>query len=252
VTVSEVRPLTLNAWLRWDVVRRRLGALSPAPTRILELGAGQGGFATRLAQLADYVGVEPDDRSRQVCQAGLGAGRAQVHASLDDVPAGTGFDLLCSFEVLEHIDDDHGQLATWVTRLVPGSNVIVSVPAYRRRFGPSDERVGHVRRYDHDDLVQLLEGAGLVDVDVRVYGFPLGYVLDAARNLIARRRPSSESTADRTAQSGRMFQPSRRAAWLTRVATAPFRLAQRPLERTAVGTGFVATARTPSARARDT
>ena len=82
-------------------------------------------------------------------------------STIDDVDD-YDFDVLCSFEVLEHIEDDLGELQRWVTHLKPGGMVIVSVPAHRHRFAAADEGVGHFRRYDPVDLVDLLESAGLV------------------------------------------------------------------------------------------
>jgi hypothetical protein len=74
---------------------------------------------------------------------------------------------------------------------------------------------------------------------------PLGYVLEAGRNRIGKRRLAAVATtsaAERTAGSGRLLQPSgslRGAA--TRWATAPFRLAQRAFPTT--GPGLVVRAR---------
>jgi hypothetical protein len=80
---------------------------------------------------------------------------------------------------------------------------------------------------------------------VRQYGFPLGYALEAGRNLIGRRRLAAapaRSVAERTAASGRLLQPASRARGAaTRYGTAPFRLLQRSFPGT--GTGLVVLAR---------
>jgi len=80
---------------------------------------------------------------------------------------------------------------------------------------------------------------------VRHYGFPLGYALEAGRNLIGRRRlaaAGSQSVAERTAGSGRLLQPASSArAMATRWGTVPFRLMQRAFPGT--GPGIVVLAR---------
>ena len=80
---------------------------------------------------------------------------------------------------------------------------------------------------------------------MRQYGFPLGYLLEAGRNLVGRRRLTGARdvpVAERTAGSGRLFQPSgglRGTA--TRAGTAPFRIMQRAFPDN--GTGLVVLAR---------
>jgi hypothetical protein len=102
-------------------------------------------------------------------------------------------------------------------------------------------------------MTALLASCGLTDIEVRQYGFPLGYSLEKARNLIARRRLTAapgRSLTERTAASGRLLQPASRAQGAaTRYGTAPFRLLQRRFPDT--GTGLIVRARLgPSAEVR--
>lgn len=236
-------PLTPAASLRWDALQVHLDALGPDPA-FLEVGAGAGAIGSRLARRGRYVGVEPDDESRARAAARLPS-EATVVASIDDVEG--SFDVLCAFEVLEHIADDAGELARWVTHLVPGGTVLVSVPAHRHRFAAADEGVGHLRRYDPDDLAELLSGVGLTDVVVHLYGFPLGYPLEWARNLLARRdaRRGAEvaSAAQRSAGSGRLRQPPGWAGSAIEAATAPFGWLQRHHRLSRLGTGLIGVGR---------
>jgi len=221
--------LTPNAWLRWDVVRELLDGLEDVQ-RVLEVGAGEGALGARLSRRYDYVGVEPDPRSRE-------RARERTETVLEALPDDT-FDLVCAFEVLEHVEDDEGELRAWRERLRPGGWLLLSVPAHENRFGPADRRVGHVRRYDPDRLAALLDETGFENSRLISYGFPLGYALESARHLLAKR-----GEGEGTAASGRWLQPSDRLGWATRLGTAPFRLLQRPFARTRLGTGIVALAR---------
>ncbi|MFB9179747.1 class I SAM-dependent methyltransferase [Dactylosporangium sucinum] len=243
--MDRIAPLSPNAWLRLDVVARMFPA---GAADVLEIGCGQGGFGARLAQRCDYVGVEPDLSSFRVAEQRLrmaGAGRV-VNTRLDGLPAAL-FDVVCAFEVLEHLDDDAEAVRAWRDRLRPGGWLLLSVPAYQHRYGPADELVGHVRRYDPAALHALLTDAGLVDVDVRHYGMPLGYLLETGRNLLASRRLAGvrgTSGHERSAASGRLLQPSARLRGLLhRWGTAPFRWMQRAAPGT--GPGLVARARLP-------
>jgi hypothetical protein len=150
--------------------------------------------------------------------------------------------------VLEHLADDAAALADWAALVRPGGHLMLSVPAFGRRFGPMDTRVGHYRRYDPDQLAARLVGAGLVAPRVVVYGWPLGYALELVRNRADARHLAAgagePTPEERTAASGRHQQPG--GGVLGRaieLGTLPFRCLQR-LAPTR-GTGLVAVAARP-------
>jgi len=240
-------PLSPNAWLRWDLV----SGLLPANARdVLEIGCGQGGFAARLAHRYWYVGLEPDPVSYHVARQRLAAagGKGEVrNGDLSALLPDARFDIVCAFEVIEHIEDDEKALAEWVSRLRSGGHLIMSTPAFQHRFGPADDMAGHFRRYDPQVLARLLCETGLQNIVVRQFGGPLGYVLEFARNQIGKRWTASKpdaSKADRTSGSGRLLQPSSRLhGCITEYGTLPFRLLQRALPNH--GPGLVVRAQTP-------
>jgi glycosyltransferase involved in cell wall biosynthesis/SAM-dependent methyltransferase len=242
--VNAVAPLTPNAWLRYDVITHILPA---GVTDVLEIGCGQGSLGARLAQRYRYLGVEPDRASWTVAQrrvSAVGPGGEVRNVPVDALST-ERFDLVCAFEVLEHIEDDATTLKEWAVRLRAGGWLLLSVPAHQRRYGPADELAGHFRRYDPEALTALLASCGFTDIEIRQYGFPLGYLLEAARNQIGRRRlaaSGTQSLAERTAGSGRLLQPSGgMIGAATRWGTAPFRVLQRAFPNT--GTGLVVLAR---------
>ncbi|MFJ9388206.1 class I SAM-dependent methyltransferase [Nocardioides sp. NPDC101246] len=239
-------PLAPRAWLRYDVVSRILDRL--APTTALEIGCGQGAFGARLAQRADYVGVEPDGDSFAVAYERITRkGGTVLNAMSSELEPGTTYDLVCAFEVLEHIEDDKGALAEWVTHLRPGGHLVLSVPAFQERFGPMDRHAGHFRRYSPEEVTARLEEAGLRDVEITVYGWPLGYALEAVRNRIDAKKLATVgdlTPEELTRSTGRTFQPSSRISGrVIAAATAPFMALQRLRPR--VGTGLVAVATVP-------
>jgi SAM-dependent methyltransferase len=243
---SALPPLAPRAWLRWDLVSRLVDELRPRT--VLEIGCGQGSMGARLARRADYLAVEPDPASYEVARARIGAcGGTVLAADHTGVPTGSTYDLVCAFEVLEHLADDDAALADWVPLVRPGGHLVISVPAFQRRFGPMDTRVGHYRRYEPEDLARQLVKAGLTDPRVQVYGWPLGYALELVRNRLDARQLAAEdgtSYEERTAASGRHQQPGRAAVGRAiEVATLPFRRLQR-LAPTR-GTGLVVVATRP-------
>jgi SAM-dependent methyltransferase len=244
---SAAPPLAPRAWLRWDRVEGILDELSPRT--VVEVGCGQGAFGARLAARASYLGVEPDRAAYEVARARIEPLGGQVmHGTHEAVPEGATYDLVCFFEVLEHMPDDTTMLKAWSALARPGGHVLLSVPAFADRFAPMDVQAGHYRRYDPDALRDLLLAAGLEQPRLVVYGWPLGYALEVGRNRVARRaleRMGGDPTPEElTAGSGRLMQPTRPAvAAAVAAATLPFRYLQR-LAPTR-GTGLVALARRP-------
>lgn len=240
-------PLAPRAALRYDLVDRLIGSLQPAS--VLEIGCGQGAVGARLAaRVGDYLGIEPDEVSFQSARSRIepagGVVRNIDHAGL---PADASYDLVCAFEVLEHLEDDKGALTDWVRFVRPGGHLMLSVPAWPDRFGPADTHAGHFRRYAPQTIADLLAGVGLVQPQVTVYAWPLGYALEVVRNQVAARRlraTADLSVAERTAGSGRLLQPKRLAGLAIATGVAPFRYLQR-LAPTR-GTGIVAVAQRPA------
>jgi glycosyltransferase involved in cell wall biosynthesis len=251
VDINSVAPLTPNAWLRYELVKRMLPV---GISDVLEVGCGQGALGVRLAQRYRYLGVEPDQASWAVASERISAaGRGEVRNTTVRDLGDSQFDLICAFEVLEHIEDDAAALKEWAGRLRADGWLLLSVPAHQHRYGPADELVGHFRRYDPSAMTALLANSGFTQIQMRQYGFPLGYLLEAGRNLIGRRRlvtTAAASAAERTAGSGRLLQPSgniRGAA--TRWGTAPFGVLQRAFPNS--GTGIVVLARSGSSQSAE-
>lgn len=240
-----------NAWLRFDILRGPLEDLPPST--VLEIGPGRGAVASRLVSAGhDYTGVEMSPTVRagttELLEAVPG-GRSRMLASTDDLSPDELFDVVCAFEVLEHIEDDASALREWVSHLAPGGLLLLSVPAWPQRYSAHDLEVGHIRRYAPEQLGKLATEVGLVDVTPRLYGFPLGFGLESIRNTMSRRIQKgadveAESALERTQRSSGWFQPPRSANTLIQAGTWPFRLIQRAVP--GKGTGLVLVAHKPA------
>jgi SAM-dependent methyltransferase len=200
-----------------------------------------GAMGYRLAGRFDYRGYEPDPTSYQVAATRFEElGRGEMVNGVLPADPDRHFDLLVAFEVLEHIDDDVGALASWVRWLSPTGSMIVSVPAHPRRFGPCDEMVGHCRRYTRGQLGGLIESAGFKPT-IETWGMPSGYMLEAVRNRLARRRQGQQDIG--TPGSGRLYQPPSRLGRFVELALRPIAALERPFRGTERGVGYVAVGR---------
>jgi SAM-dependent methyltransferase len=234
--------------MRWSVVRRVVDRL--APKTILEIGCGQGAFGARLASRARYLAVEPDATSFAVAKSRIEPVGGRVrNATSEAIDTGTTYDLVCAFEVLEHLEDDVAAVKSWGGLVSPGGHVLLSMPAWQERFNNWDTMVGHYRRYSPDQCRDVLSTAGFSDVEVVLYGWPLGYVTENIRSRIAAKRGTAQgdgtasedggdpSMQERTASSGRLLQPRTAAGVAVQIATSPF-IALQMLQPTR-GTGLV-------------
>ncbi len=224
----------------------------PRGGRAIEVGCGAGGLLEDLtARGFACDALETSPRALELLALAYGdRDDVRVHAAPQGDWAGA-FDLLMAFEVLEHVEDDAGALAIWASWLAPGGHALLSVPAHRRRWNPTDEWAGHFRRYERDDLSARLEGAGLEPLVIECYGFPLANALEAIRARTFQ-RGAEHARAGATAASGVERRVETRL-WPIQTS-APGRLAMRALCRTQdvfldreLGNGFLAVARRPLA-----
>ncbi len=142
-------------------------------------------------------------------------------------PPESGFDLVLSLMVMEHVEDDARFAARVVELVRPGGTVIIGVPARMDRWGIEDVTAGHVRRYERINLRSRLAGAGLEGVEVRSVSVPVANLLFHASNFLIRRagedRKLELSQQERTEASGIREIPFKT------VFPAPFKLVLNPL-----------------------
>lgn len=80
-------------------------------------------------------------------------------------------DIVYCLEVLEHIKKDKEAFAALVK--MSKKYLVISVPAKRKLYGPSDTLAGHYRRYDKADLLELVDHPEVKLIRVLNYGFPV-------------------------------------------------------------------------------
>ena len=140
------------------LLREHLG--DSRPRRILDLGAGVGGFLDELASLGEELCFT--EMSADLVRAARARGHERgLVASAPALPfARASFDLVCLFDVLEHIEDDARALDEIHRVLIPGGTLFLHVPAHPILFANNDRASGHFRRYQKRELRSRLERAG--------------------------------------------------------------------------------------------
>ncbi len=76
------------------------------------------------------------------------------------IPFKNEFDVIGSFDVLEHIKEDEQVLRQIHQALKPGGIALLSVPQHPWLWSKADDYACHVRRYTRNELHQKMEAAG--------------------------------------------------------------------------------------------
>ena len=240
--------------LRRALILRELRTTQPCET--LEVGPGAGMLLHELdARGFRCQALEMSEAAREVATAlAHEAGRDIRFFAQPQPDWKEHFGLLLAFEVLEHIEHDLDALREWRRWLRPGGTLLLSVPCHMRKWNPVDVWAGHYRRYEHDQLSDLVRSVGLQVEHIRCYGFPLANVAEkvrakkCARELAGHDEASARAMHDNTARSGI---DRRHAASLYPILKSPLGklamrsadLAQRPFLHTELGNGYLLRAR---------
>jgi SAM-dependent methyltransferase len=148
---------------RRAILARMLQKLNlPTNARIFEIGSGTGGNLDMLAAVGRVSAMELDEHARALAQDKTQGRYAIAAGSCPDQIAfpGERFDLVCMFDVLEHIEDDTATLQALHTRLAPDGQVVLTVPAHPWLWSQHDAFLHHKRRYTHKGLREKVTASG--------------------------------------------------------------------------------------------
>jgi SAM-dependent methyltransferase len=159
---------------------------------VLEVGAGHGGTTRVLCSgaAARWVCLEPDAElagrlARSIADGSSPACCRVVVGTLEQVEDLPPFDTVLYMDVLEHIEDDRGEMSRATGRLAPGGHLVVLAPAHQWLFTPFDRAIGHFRRYTRASLRAVSpEGTDLVRL---IYLDSVGLLASLGNRLVLNR-----------------------------------------------------------------
>jgi len=125
--------------------------------RILEVGCGDG-YLVDIFPRGFYVGI--DLRLVDLFKARAHGMRWVIVASGYQIPFHECFDVVCAFDVVEHLDEDVAFFTECLRVLTPGGRIVVTTPASPDLWSKLDDYAGHRRRYTKETLTGALREAG--------------------------------------------------------------------------------------------
>jgi SAM-dependent methyltransferase len=153
-----------NFWFRSRnrLIAWALGRYFPHARSALEVGCGTGfvlsGLRKALPQLA-LSGSEASSAGLAHAQARV-PGAALFQMDARRIPFADEFDVVCAFDVLEHIEEDERVLAEMYRAAKRGGGIAVTVPQHPFLWSNVDAVAGHVRRYKASELEEKVRRAG--------------------------------------------------------------------------------------------
>ena len=160
--------------------------------RVLEVGAGTGETTQFLPHqnATAWTCLEPDvqllEELRKKIGTQLPTHCMAVSGTLAALDPNDRYDTILYIDVLEHIEDDKGELAQALAHLAEGGHLVVLSPAYQYLYSPFDKAIGHFRRYRKKTLRAAADLPGLVERKM-FYLESLGVVLLLLNRWVVRK-----------------------------------------------------------------
>lgn len=158
---KEYYTLERNHW--WFKVRAKIilflidKSLSDYPNttlKVLNIGAATGRTSEILSKYGEVTSLEFDKDCCDFAKNNLNLDI--INGSILELPFDTEtFDLVCAFDVIEHVYDDFTAVTEMKRVCKNGGLIVVTVPAYMQLWSQHDVVNHHFRRYTKTNLLQL-------------------------------------------------------------------------------------------------
>lgn len=142
--------------------------------RVLDLGCGSGYGTARIAKVASHVqGVDVSEEAVAYARQRYPAANLafdRIHAD-SALPFGDKtFDVVLSFQVIEHVSDDARYLAEAARVLADGGRLVLITPDRLHRLLPAQRPWNrwHLREYGMSDLQHLVSGSFNIEHALRM------------------------------------------------------------------------------------
>ena len=128
---------------------------------ILNIGIATGATSIMLQQYGTVTSLEYDKECCEFVRDKCGL--EVINGSMTELPFDNdSYDLVCAFDVVEHIEDDHKAISELRRVMTADGHYFLTVPAFMFLWSEHDEINHHYRRYTKGTFASLLTANNLV------------------------------------------------------------------------------------------
>jgi len=135
---------------------------------IADFGCADGFFISKIKSnlntQTEFIGIEQDEDSLQKCLSK----KITAFKTLEKIEKQ---DIIYSFNVLEHIEDDENILKLMHSKIKEGGKLILFLPAIKFLTTSMDKKAGHFRRYSKKNIRQKLTNTGFDIEKIEYFDF---------------------------------------------------------------------------------
>jgi SAM-dependent methyltransferase len=147
-----------NWWFtaRLEILKSQIEVLFPNQNnlKILNIGVATGATSVMLEKFGNVKSIEYDEVCFNFVKQNLKIDIEQG-TILDLKFAGNSFDLVCAFDVIEHVENDQLAVNEMIRVCKSKGFVFVTVPAFMDLWSKHDEINYHFKRYTNKTLIPL-------------------------------------------------------------------------------------------------
>lgn len=250
--MSKLQWVPTPSFLYRNYLYLRIASMFPKTSRFLDVGSGNGDFVKKLLSLG-YTGESLDYSTKAVKfmkkHLGLCKGIVVRLGDIFTFRPTQKYDVIFSFEVLEHVEEDTSAMKKMYGFLKPGGSFVMSVPAHMALWANVDDMKGHFRRYERQELKNKLEEAGFKVKSIWCYGFPflrLIRLISSGGNLIKSNIPGQKAQKTGESSIQQEYNPVFAPVISSPLITVPLFSIMNLFLNTDLGLGYIVVAQKPT------
>jgi hypothetical protein len=141
----------------------------------VEVGAGKGGLVPYYKKIPKNVTLlEPEKKLFKILKKKFYSRKIRIkNHTVNKLKS--YYDTIIYYDVLEHIKKDLSEVRTASKKLKKNGYLIFNVPAYQSFFSEFDRSVGHYKRYNKKDFIDIEKNTNL-KIEKLVYYDSIGFL----------------------------------------------------------------------------
>jgi 2-polyprenyl-3-methyl-5-hydroxy-6-metoxy-1,4-benzoquinol methylase len=141
----------------------------------VEVGAGKGGLVPYYKKIPKKITLlEPEKKLFKILKKRFPSKKIKIkNYTIEKLKS--YYDTIIYYDVLEHIKKDLSEVSVASKKLKKNGYLIISVPAYQSFYSDFDKSVGHYKRYNKQDFINIEKKTNL-KIEKLVYYDSVGFL----------------------------------------------------------------------------